>query len=35
MIKAVSLSPEEAVGNPEDKDYLMVTGRETLDAGGI
>jgi len=30
VIKAVPLSPEEAIGNPEDKDYPLVTGRERL-----
>jgi hypothetical protein len=29
-IKAVPLSPEEAIGNPEDKDYPLVIGRERL-----
>jgi len=30
VIQAVPLSPEEAIGNPEDKDYPLVTGRERL-----
>lgn len=30
VIKAVPLSPEEAIGNPEDKDYPLITGRERL-----
>jgi len=30
VIKAVPLSPEEAIGNPEDRDYPLVTGRERL-----
>ena len=30
VVKAVPLSPEEAIGNPEDKDYPLVTGRERL-----
>ena len=30
VIKAVPLSPEEAIGNPEDRDYPLITGRECL-----
>ena len=30
MIKAVPLSPQEAIGNPEDKDYPLIIGRERL-----
>jgi hypothetical protein len=30
MIKAAPLSPKEAIGNPEDKDYPLVIGRERL-----
>ena len=30
MIKAVPLSPQEAIGNPKDKDYPLITGRERL-----
>jgi hypothetical protein len=30
VIKAVPLSPQEAIGNPEDKDYPLVIGRERL-----
>jgi hypothetical protein len=30
IIRAVPLSPEEAIGNPEDKDYPLVIGRERL-----
>jgi len=30
VIKAVSLSPQEAIGNPEDKDYPLVVGKERL-----
>ncbi|MCD6567864.1 MAG: hypothetical protein J7K94_03905 [Dehalococcoidia bacterium] len=29
-IRAVPLSPEEAIGNPEERDYPLVTGRERL-----
>jgi len=29
-IQAVPLSPEEAIGNPEDKDYPLIIGRERL-----
>jgi len=29
-IKARPLSPEEAIGNPEDKDYPLITGRERM-----
>lgn len=30
VIEAVPLSPQEAIGNPEDKDYPLVIGRERL-----
>lgn len=30
VIQAVPLSPQEAIGNPEDKDYPLVIGRERL-----
>ena len=30
IIKAVPLSPQEAIGNPEDKDYPLVIGKERL-----
>jgi len=30
VVKAVPLSPEEAIGNPEDRDYPLITGRERL-----
>ena len=30
VIQAVPLSSEEAIGNPEDKDYPLITGRERL-----
>lgn len=30
VVKAAPLSPEEAIGNPEDKDYPLITGRERL-----
>jgi len=30
IIRATPLSPEEAIGNPEDKDYPLVTGVERL-----
>lgn len=30
VIHAVPLSPEEAIGNPEDKDYPLITGKERL-----
>jgi len=30
VIKAVALSAEEAIGNPEDKDYPIITGRERI-----
>ncbi len=30
VVKAAPLSPEEAIGNPEDRDYPLVTGRERL-----
>lgn len=30
VITAVPLSPEEVIGNPEDKDYPIVTGRERM-----
>jgi len=29
-IKARPLTPEEAIGNPEDKDYPLITGRERM-----
>jgi hypothetical protein len=29
-VKAVPLSPQEAIGNPEDKDYPLVIGKERL-----
>jgi hypothetical protein len=30
VVKAAPLSPEEAIGNPEDRDYPLITGRERL-----
>ena len=30
VVRAAALSPEEAIGNPEHKDYPLVTGRERL-----
>ena len=30
IIRATPLSPEEAIGNPEDRDYPLVTGVERL-----
>ena len=30
VIKAAALSAEEAIGNPEDKDYPIITGREKI-----
>ncbi len=30
VINAVPLTPEESIGNPEDKDYPLITGRERL-----
>ena len=30
MIRAKPLTPEEAIGNPEDKDYPLITGRERM-----
>ncbi len=30
IINAVPLTPEESIGNPEDKDYPLITGRERL-----
>jgi hypothetical protein len=30
VIKAAVLSPEEAIGNPEDKDYPLVVGKERM-----
>lgn len=30
VIKAIPLSPQEAIGNPEDRDYPLVIGRERL-----
>ncbi|MDD5703396.1 MAG: hypothetical protein PHU23_15285, partial [Dehalococcoidales bacterium] len=30
IIKAKPLTPEEAIGNPEDKDYPLITGRERM-----
>ncbi len=30
IIKARPLSPDEAIGNPEDKDYPLITGRERM-----
>jgi len=30
VIKAVPLSPEEAIGNPEDRDYPLIIGEERL-----
>lgn len=29
-IRARALTPEEAIGNPEDKDYPLITGRERM-----
>ena len=29
-IRAATLTPEEAIGNPEDRDYPLITGRERL-----
>ena len=28
VIRARDLTPEEAIGNPEDKDYPLIAGRE-------
>jgi len=30
VIRAKPLTPEEAIGNPEDKDYPLITGRERM-----
>jgi hypothetical protein len=30
IVMAVPLSPEEVIGNPEDKDYPLITGRERM-----
>jgi hypothetical protein len=30
VVKAAPLSPEEAIGNPEDRDYPLIIGRERL-----
>ena len=30
VIKTIALSPQEAIGDPEDKDYPLITGRERL-----
>ena len=30
IIKAKPLTPDEAIGNPEDKDYPLITGRERM-----
>jgi len=30
IVRARALTPEEAIGNPEDKDYPIVTGREKM-----
>ncbi len=30
IVKATALSPEQAIGNPEDKDYPLVKGQERL-----
>jgi len=30
VVRAVPLSPQEAIGDPEDKDYPLVTGKERL-----
>jgi hypothetical protein len=30
IVKARPLTPEEAIGNPEDKDYPLITGRERI-----
>ena len=30
IVKARALTPEEAIGNPEDKDYPLITGRERI-----
>ena len=30
IIRAKPLTPEEAIGNPEDKDYPLITGRERM-----
>ncbi len=30
IIRARTLTPEEAIGNPEDKDYPLITGRERM-----
>jgi len=30
IIKARPLTPDEAIGNPEDKDYPLITGRERM-----
>lgn len=29
-VRAIPLSPEEAIGNPEDKDYPLITGAERM-----
>jgi uncharacterized protein (DUF4213/DUF364 family) len=30
IVRAKPLTPEEAIGNPEDKDYPLITGRERM-----
>ncbi|MEJ2739927.1 MAG: DUF364 domain-containing protein [Dehalococcoidia bacterium] len=30
IVKAVPLSPEEVIGNPEDRDYPLISGRERM-----
>ena len=30
IIRALPLSPQEAIGNPEDRDYPLITGRERM-----
>jgi hypothetical protein len=30
IVKAAALTPEQAIGNPEDKDYPLIKGRERL-----
>jgi len=30
MVRAAALTPEEAIGNPEDKDYPLIVGKERL-----
>ncbi len=30
VIKTIALSPQEAIGDPEDRDYPLITGRERL-----